>query len=166
MRSIYWCTAFDQWQINLENNKQIWHPEKHILDAEMMLVQTDGFFTKCRAAQEPFRLVHKIWWIWPLVSISSICLRAAFKRADLKSAKKTVILSSFIAILGSARIKAAHRMLVKLTPGVNFINMHTCSFYTRRSQKGKKTVKWWVEKKLTDLLCCCTSADLHFSLCA
>ena len=38
-------------------------------------------------------------------------------RADPKSAKKTVKLSSFIALLGSAGVKAARRMLVKSTPG-------------------------------------------------
>ena len=43
-------------------------------------------------------------------------LGAAFMCADPKSAKKTVKLSSFIALLGSARVKAACRMLVKLTP--------------------------------------------------
>ena len=46
----------------------------------------------------------------------TITQRAAFKRTDPKSAKKTVKLSSFIALLGSARLKAAHRTLVKLTP--------------------------------------------------
>ena len=45
-------------------------------------------------------------------------LRAAFKRADPKSAKKTVNSSSFCALGISARVKAAHRMLVKLTPDV------------------------------------------------
>ena len=38
--------------------------------------------------------------------------------ADPKSAKKTVKLSSFFVLLGSALIKAARRMLVKLTQGV------------------------------------------------
>jgi len=35
--------------------------------------------------------------------------------------------------------KAAQRMLMKLTPGVNFTNMFTCSFCTCQSQKRKKT---------------------------
>ena len=38
-------------------------------------------------------------------------------RPDPKSAKKTVKLSSFIMLLGSSCVKAACRMLVKLTPG-------------------------------------------------
>ena len=44
-------------------------------------------------------------------------LRAAFTHANLKSTKKTIRLSSFFALLGSGHVKAAHRMLVKLTPG-------------------------------------------------
>jgi len=42
-------------------------------------------------------------------------LRAAFTLTDPKSAKKTVKLSSFFALLG---VKAGSRMLVKLTPGL------------------------------------------------
>ena len=42
-------------------------------------------------------------------------LQAAFVRAVPKSTKKTVKLSSFIALFGSVRVKAARRMLVKLT---------------------------------------------------
>ena len=51
----------------------------------------------------------------PGVNFTNV-LRAAFTRADPKSAKKTVKLSSFIVLLGSARVKAACRTLVKLTP--------------------------------------------------
>ena len=51
-------------------------------------------------------------------------LWAAFALVDPKSAKKTVKLSSFFALLGSAHVKAARRMLVKLTPGINFTNQN------------------------------------------
>ncbi len=44
-------------------------------------------------------------------------LQAAFTHADPKSTNKTVKLSVFFALLGSVCAKAAHRMLVKLTPG-------------------------------------------------
>jgi len=37
--------------------------------------------------------------------------------------------NSFFALSGSARVKAACRMLMKLTPGVNFINLK-CSNFT------------------------------------
>jgi hypothetical protein len=39
---------------------------------------------------------------------------------DLKSAKNAVKPSVFYALLRSAHVKAAHKMLVKSTPGVNF----------------------------------------------
>jgi len=43
-------------------------------------------------------------------------LHAAFMHADPKSAKNTVKPSVFFALLGSARIKAARKMLLKSTP--------------------------------------------------
>ena len=48
-------------------------------------------------------------------------LWAAFKRRDPKSEIKLLNLTVFFALLGSERVKAAHIMLVKLTPGHNFI---------------------------------------------
>jgi len=48
--------------------------------------------------------------------------------ADPKSAKKTVKLSVFFALWGSALVKAAQRTLMKLTPGLKYIN------------------KWWLKK--------------------
>jgi len=44
-------------------------------------------------------------------------LQAAFTLADPESAKKTVKSSSFFALSGSAGVKAARIMLMKLTPG-------------------------------------------------
>jgi len=44
-------------------------------------------------------------------------LRAAFTRADPKNAKKLFNLTVFFALLGSSRVKAARRMLVKLNQG-------------------------------------------------
>jgi len=49
-------------------------------------------------------------------------LKAAFACTDPKSTKKTVELSVFFALSGSARVKASPRRLVKLTTGVNFTN--------------------------------------------
>ena len=48
-------------------------------------------------------------------------LRAAFTGADPKSAIKLLNLTVFFALLGSARVKAACRTLVKLTPVVDGI---------------------------------------------
>jgi len=50
-------------------------------------------------------------------------LRAAFMRADPKSAKSTVKPSVFFALLEYAHVKASIKMLVKSTPGVNFITI-------------------------------------------
>jgi len=43
-------------------------------------------------------------------------LRVAFTSADTKRAKNTVKPSVFFVLLGSARIKAARKMLMKLAP--------------------------------------------------
>jgi len=50
-------------------------------------------------------------------------LHGAFMRTDHKSAENTVKLSVFFALLGSAQVKAAHKMLVKLTTGDNKIQL-------------------------------------------
>jgi len=47
-------------------------------------------------------------------------LQAAFMHPDPKSVKKIVVqLSVFFTLLGSARVKAARRTLMKLTPGMS-----------------------------------------------
>jgi len=46
--------------------------------------------------------------------INVLC--TAFTLADPKSVKKTVKLSIFFTLLGSASVKAAHRMLMQLSP--------------------------------------------------
>jgi len=45
-------------------------------------------------------------------------LRVTFTSADPQSAKKTVNLSVFFELSGSAHAKAASRTLMKLTPGI------------------------------------------------
>jgi len=50
-------------------------------------------------------------------------LRAAFTSADPKSAKNTVHLPVFFVLSGSANVKAAHKTLAKLIPGVSFTNI-------------------------------------------
>jgi len=48
----------------------------------------------------------------------------------------------FNALLGSTRLKAGHKMLMKLTPGLNFINvLHTA--FTPADPKGVKSY-WWL----------------------
>ena len=48
-------------------------------------------------------------------------IRAALMLADPKSAKKLLDLMIFFALLVSAQIKAAHKMLMKLTPEIEII---------------------------------------------
>jgi len=56
-------------------------------------------------------------------------LGSAFMRADPKSVKKTAAKwSIFFIFLGSTSVKAAGKMLVKLTLGVNFINVIQTAF--------------------------------------
>jgi hypothetical protein len=57
----------------------------------------------------------------PGVNFTNI-LWAAFRLSDPKSAKNTVKFSVFFEILGSARVKDAHRTLIKLTPSLNTTN--------------------------------------------
>jgi len=59
----------------------------------------------------------KLWVkLTPGVNFINILIKA-FKQADHKSAKNTVKLSVSFTLLGSAHIKAACKMLVKLAPG-------------------------------------------------
>jgi len=50
-------------------------------------------------------------------------LQAGFIRANPESAKKTDDLTVFFVLLGSVSVKAAHKMLVISTPGVNITNI-------------------------------------------
>jgi len=70
-------------------------------------------------------------------------LRALYMRQDPESAKKTVKLSIFFALSGSACTKGARRTLMKLAPGVFPI------FFCKKLQiqtvckKRKTVVKCW-----------------------
>ena len=54
------------------------------------------------------------------VSISPTFYQQLLRVQIPKAQKKTVKLSSFFALLGSSRVKAACRTLVKLTPSFHF----------------------------------------------
>ncbi len=63
----------------------------------------------------------------PILGVNFInVLRGAFILSDPKSTKKTVKLLVFFSLLGSARAKAAHRKLMKLTPGPSW-SLQDCS---------------------------------------
>jgi len=70
------------------------------------------------------KLPIKCWWKWLRTGVNFInILRAAFARADPKIAIKIDNSTVFFALSGSERVKAAHRTLIKMTTGVNFINI-------------------------------------------
>ncbi len=66
--------------------------------------------------------------------------RAAFTRAHPESAKNKHF-CQFLALWGSASIKAAHRKLMKLTPGVDFINVLRTTFTIA---EHKITMQTWL----------------------
>jgi len=59
-------------------------------------------------------------------------LLAAFTLVDPESIKNTVKSSVSFMLLGSGRVKAVCRMLMKLSLGVNFVNILTQSFCAKR----------------------------------
>jgi len=63
----------------------------------------------------------------PGVNLANV-LGAAFTCKDPESAKKIDYLTEFFAFLGSANAIAAHRTLMKMSPGVDFSNMFKHSF--------------------------------------
>ena len=71
-------------------------------------------------------------------SISSTFYKQLLRTQTPKAQKKTVKSSSFFALLGSASAKVARRMLVKLTPGANFINVLQAAFTLTDPKSIKK----------------------------
>jgi len=65
-------------------------------------------------------------------------LRSAFTHVDPESVRIQSNPQYLFMLLGSTCAKAARRMLMKLTPGVNLTNMFTSNFYSCNSQKRKK----------------------------
>ncbi len=117
-------------------------------------LETETFFSG------QFHRHRKIWDIWSRPGVNFInILRAAFACADPKSTKRTYNLTVF---LGSARVKAARIMFVKLTPGIYFWKIRDQRPRNRWRQKKHKrifeklfksnpilcwpTVSWSVEK--------------------
>ena len=70
-------------------------------------------------------------------------LRAAFTRSDPKKAKKTVKLSSLIALLGSLRTKAACKMLAKLTPALLALRIQGVSHCSTLPHRIRLQLNFW-----------------------
>jgi len=76
------------------------------------------------------------------MTISSTCLLEAFTCVDPKVQKDSQVISHF-ALLGSACTKAAFKMLVKLTPVVNFTNILWAAFSPKNYKAKLKIEKSW-----------------------
>ncbi len=77
-----------------------------------------------------------------LVSISPTFYEQLCVCRSQKRKKDSQVISIYFALQGSARKKAAHKILVKLIDTWCQFHQHCMqSFYTRRSQKRKKTIK-------------------------
>jgi len=68
----------------------------------------------------------------------------AFARADLKIAKKTYNMTIFFVLSGSVHVKAASRTLIKLTPGVNFINILHAPFSYKSTFQRIRLITIWL----------------------
>jgi len=79
-------------------------------------------------------------FFWHLGSISSM-FYVQLLRGLIPKCKKSVKLSIFFTLLGSTRVKAAHKALVKLTPRLNFINVLWVAFACPDPKSIKKTAK-------------------------
>ncbi len=79
-------------------------------------------------------------------SISPTCLHKTFTQLDLKSTKRQSSHLCLFKIFGSAGEESAYKMLLKLTPGVNFINILRAAFtiYNCGSQKRQMTLQTWL----------------------
>jgi len=80
------------------------------------------------------------WWNWDLGLISPT-FYAKLLREKIPKHKKIVKLSLFFSILGSVGVQCDHKMLVKLRPVVNFINICMYNIFARSSQKRNNSVK-------------------------
>jgi len=93
---------------------------------------------KLRKALSYKKHARKCWWNWlQIVDFVNILLQLLFTQIP-KAQNDSQFINVFFALLGSACIKASSKMLMKSTPGVNFTNISTSSFYRHRSQKVQK----------------------------
>jgi len=83
-------------------------------------------FAKILAQKAPMLLMIMLMKLTPGVNFTNI-IWAAFTHADPQSAKKTVKLSVFFALSGSAHAKAGRKTMMKLTPSLSlFMTISTC----------------------------------------
>jgi len=79
-------------------------------------------------------------YLHPGVHFINVLLKA-FTPTNPKCVELTVKLSIFYMLLGSTSVKPLHKTLMKMTPGVNFINIFTHSFCDCSSPRRKSSFK-------------------------
>ena len=74
-------------------------------------------------------------------SAENVCVNGMHKWVLIRLTTVNIILQIFNALINPAftfNCRPKARLAAATAPGVNFINVFTCSFYTHRSQKRKK----------------------------
>ncbi len=94
----------------------------------------------------------------PGVDFTNI-LCAALSHPDPKNTKNTVKQSVFLALLGSGCIKAAHKMLVKLTLGMSNSNHLASHKSNKNCQRGRKSTNLVIKNDFYSLL---STLDCNF----
>ncbi len=92
------------------------------------------------------------WWNWPQGLISPACLLTAFMHADPKSQKRQSSYQCFFALFGSGHVKAAHKMLIKLTPEIvlmSTILLIRITYLKKQDCKSRKEDRFCISS------CCC-----------
>jgi len=82
----------------------------------MRNIKQKGTLNNNRRKSKPFTITMDLFFICKLVSISSMFCKQLLHAQIPKVQKKTFNLTVFFALSRSARIRAARRMLMKLTP--------------------------------------------------
>jgi len=77
-------------------------------------------------------MLIQCWWNWLVVWISPTCSLKDFTLKDPKSANRQSSHQYLSILLGSAYVKAAHKMLMKLTPGVNITDIEKRAFFMQK----------------------------------
>ena len=97
-----------------------------------------GYTSRKKLAHDPFEI-----FLDPLPgdNFTNILLKG-FTLADPKSAEKSDRLTVFFALLVSVRIKAAQKMLVKLTPGVATLYGWQATLETKYSMLASLCTIW------------------------
>jgi len=97
VRAMIWTRCSDQWGCS-----------SHL--SLSLKILKKNFLRSKHTWEKPLKYIFLVWLEVNFINI----LCAAFKRANPKNAKKYLRLDLIFMLLGSSRVEAAHKMLVKL----------------------------------------------------